>query len=139
MPDQLATIFTSASLAESAECDRAPRICGPFAAVVRGTNSRGEHFETATALVDTSAYDCNLRLRQQLEERTKLFVVARLHKALVAMRCVVLKAEPLADGLWCLSLEIIHNRFLPRTPCRLRSLLPSERPCGERPDSKESL
>lgn len=139
MPEQLASIFTSAaSLLESAECDGAPRICGPFAAVVRGTNVRGEHFETETDLDDLSASDCNLRLKQQLEQKAKLFVVARLHKALVAMHCAVLKAEPQENGLWCLSLGIIHHRFLTLTHGRNQSLLLSERPCEQRHDSKVS-
>src|SRR3954466_15394546 len=101
MPERFATIFTSsATLPESAGGDSAPRICGPFAAIVRGRNASGEDFETETELDDLSASDCNLRLRHQLEQRTRLFVVARLHKPLVAMHCIVLKTEQQESGLW---------------------------------------
>jgi hypothetical protein len=113
MSEQSRTIF-STPLAHADAQEKAPRISGPFAALVRGKDVPGRRFEVETELDDLSASDCNLRLQQEVREGSRLLVVARLHKALVAMHSVVLKASPQEDGLWCLSLEIINNRFLTR-------------------------
>lgn len=105
--------FVQTLVDEDAHLEDAPRIYGPFDVIVRGTSTGGERFEVETALDDLSAEDCNLRLEQEVETGARLFLVARLHKALVAMHVVVLRAErQSADGLYCLSLGIIHNRFL---------------------------
>ncbi|HVG33295.1 MAG TPA: hypothetical protein VM911_09450 [Pyrinomonadaceae bacterium] len=113
MPEQCSSVFTLAVVEHNAQSDCAPRIYGPFAARVRGRDARGEQFESEAAVDDLSAADFNLRLRRQMEQGARLFTVARLHKALVAMRGIVLKAEPTADGLlWALSVQIVHNRFL---------------------------
>lgn len=113
MSEQSRTIF-STPLAPYESQDAAPRISGPFAALVRGRDAGGERFEVETELDDLSASDCHLRLRQEVREGARLLVVARLHKALVAMHSIVLKAAQQDDGLWCLSLGIINNRFLTR-------------------------
>jgi hypothetical protein len=113
MPEQFSSVLTRAVVEQNAQCDGAPRIYGPFPARVRGRDARGQQFESEAAVDDLSAADFNLRLRQQMEQGARLFTVARLHKALVAMRGIVLKAEPTADGLlWSLSIRIVHNRFL---------------------------
>ncbi|MDT5293969.1 MAG: hypothetical protein QOJ76_849 [Acidobacteriota bacterium] len=112
MSQQPKAIFTQAVAVIDAVSDDAPRIYGPFAALVRGTNARGERFESETELDDLSAADFNLRLRQPLERGARLFAVVRLCKALVAMHGVVLRAEPKGDGSRRLSVAIIHNRFL---------------------------
>lgn len=138
MPEQFRSVFTAGDALKGAQCESEPRIVGPFAALVRGTNARGEHFQIETELDDLSAADCNLRLRQHVKNGAMIFVVARLHKALVAMHSIVLKAEPQEAGQWCLSLGIIHHRFLAWSDSRFRSLLLPERPAGERHDSKES-
>lgn len=113
MSEQQRTIF-STPLALDESQGKAPRISGPFAALVRGRDAQGNRFEVETELDDLSASDCNLRLQQEVPEGGKLLIVARLHKALVAMHSVVLKREQMEDGLWCLSLGIINNRFLTR-------------------------
>jgi hypothetical protein len=113
MPEQFSSVSTRAVVEQCAEGDGAPRIYGPFAARVRGRDARGQQFESEAAVDDLSAADFNLRLLQQMEQGARLFTVARLHKALVAMRGIILKAEPTPDGLlWSLSVRIVHNRFL---------------------------
>jgi hypothetical protein len=113
MSEELEAVFTQALAKPVTQLEGAPRIYGPFMATVRGVNARGERFEVETAVDDLSATDCNLRLNQQVKAGAKLFVVARLHKALVAMHVIVLKAEiQEEDASWCLSVEIIHNRFI---------------------------
>jgi hypothetical protein len=107
------SVFTQAvAVGNAIECEGAPRIYGPFPALLRGTDARGEQFQSEAELDDLSAADFNLRLRQPLEEGAKLFAVVRLHKAIVALRGIVLKAEPHGDGLWSLSVAIVHSRFL---------------------------
>ena len=113
MPEESEAVFTHTFTEPVAQFEGVPRIYGPFMATVRGVNAHGERFETETAVDDLSATDCNLRLNQPVQAGAKLFVVARLHKALVAMHVVVLKAElQREDAVWCLSVAIIHNRFL---------------------------
>ncbi len=112
MPEQFEAVLSREVERVSAKFDDAPRIYGPFSAFIRGTNVYGEQFGSQTALDDLSAMDFSLRLRQPVEMGAKLFAVARLHKALVAIRGRVLKAEPQEDGRWWLSVAIIHNRFL---------------------------
>ena len=113
MSEQFSSVFTQAVVEQNAESDGAPRIYGPFAARVRGRDARGQQFESEAVVDDLSAADFNLRLLQQMEHGARLFTVVRLHKALVAMRGIVLKTEPAADGLsWSLSVRIVHNRFL---------------------------
>jgi hypothetical protein len=113
MPEESAALFTPAVTERGAQFEGAPRIYGPFSALVRGVNARGERFECETTLDDLSAADCNLRLAEPVPKDAKLFVVTRLYKALVAMHVLVIRAEQQEEsGLWCLSLAIIHNRFL---------------------------
>jgi len=113
MPEESKASFTPAVTDGVAQFDAVPRIYGPFTATVRGTNALGERFECETALDDLSASDCNLRMSEPIQAGAKLFLVTRLHKARVAMHVLVLKSELMEeDGLWCLSVEIIHNRFL---------------------------
>ena len=112
MTEPAASVFTQAPADESAACDGAPRINGPFPALLRGVNARGEQFVSETELDDLSAVDFKLRLREPLEQGAKLFAVVRLYKALVAIQGIVLKAEPMEDGLSCLRVSILRNRFL---------------------------
>ena len=137
MPEQFSSVFNSMEARSDSHGDGAPRIIGPFTALVRGNDARGEHFEVETELDDLSASDCNLRLRQDVNNGTMLFVVARLHKALVAMHSVVLKAEKQEDEQWCISLGIIHHRFLAWSQGQFRALLLPERWVEEQLDSKE--
>lgn len=113
MPEESEVISTQTVIEPGTEFEGVPRIYGPFTALVRGVNAHGDRFECETALDDLSAVDCNLRLAEPMKTGAKLFVVTRLHKARVAIHVLVLKAEPSEeDGLWCLSVAIIHNRFL---------------------------
>jgi hypothetical protein len=113
MSEESEAVFTQTFTDPVTHFDGAPRIYGPFMAIVRGVNAHGERFEIETAVDDLSATDCNLRLSQPVKAGAKLFVVARLHKALVAMHVIVLKSEAQEeDASWRLSVEIIHNRFL---------------------------
>jgi hypothetical protein len=112
MSERLESVFMRAVSETTAEYDALPRICGPFPALVRGRNALGKQFESETTVDDLSALDLNLRLRQPVQADARLFAVVRLHRTLVAMHGIVLRAEPLGDGLWRFSIAIVHNRFL---------------------------
>src|SRR5437763_528209 len=71
------------------ERGRNPRIAGPFPASVSGIDAGGERFETEAAIDDLSASDFNLRLGRLVDLGDKLFVVAQVYEATVAMRGIV--------------------------------------------------
>src|SRR4051812_37223051 len=106
MSEQSESIFTQVNTARRTECDGVPRIYGPFAALVRGADASGEQFVIKAELDDLSGQDFNLRLRQPIKEGAKLYVVAHVHRALVAIHGIVLKAESQEDELWCLRVSI---------------------------------
>ena len=111
MPEQFESIFSLRAVAENAD-DGAPRIYGPFPALLRGTNARGEQFVTETELDDLSAADFHLRFCEPLAKGSRMFVVAQLHKALVAIHGVVQSVEPQQDGVCRLSVSINQSQFL---------------------------
>ena len=97
------------SAAEHAE----PRIYGPFPARVRGVDAGGARFEGEAALDEMSAGDFSLRLPQTSAVGRRLLVVIRLCRALVALRGVVLSAEPEPEGGCRLNVSVTRYRFLP--------------------------
>ncbi|HEX8285817.1 MAG TPA: hypothetical protein VF588_20840 [Pyrinomonadaceae bacterium] len=90
----------------------APRIHGPFPARVRGVDERGARFRGEAALDELSAGDFTLRLPHATAAGHRLFVVIRLCRALVALRGVVLSAEPEPRGGFSLNVSVTRYRFL---------------------------
>jgi len=111
MPEQFESVLNLGAVAENHD-DGAPRIYGPFPALLRGMNTRGEQFVSETELEDLSAADFHLSFCEPLAKGTKLFAVAQLHKALVALHGVVLSREPQEDGRCRLHVSIVQSRFL---------------------------
>jgi hypothetical protein len=62
-------------------------------------DASGEGFEIETVLDDLSANDFNLRLSRHVDPGSKLFVVARVHEATLALRGMVQRIEPRTDGI----------------------------------------
>lgn len=100
--------------AGEAERRNSPRLCGPFPAIARGRDATGEEFEIHTTIENFSADAFQLRLAQPVETGERLFVVARIHRAAVAMRVVVQRVETGADGACRLVVGVHRHRFLPR-------------------------
>jgi hypothetical protein len=89
-----------------------PRIYGPFAAVVKGVDARGERFKVSAVLDTLTASDFCLRLRRLVSAGERLFVVVRIHKATVLLRGRVSQADPEEDGGCNLEVSISRSRFL---------------------------
>jgi hypothetical protein len=89
-----------------------PRIVGPFPASVSGIDASGEQFETDAAIDDLSASDFNLRLARRVKLGDKLFVVAQVYEARVAMRGVIARCER-ENGNCQVTVTINRYRFLP--------------------------
>ena len=97
---------------ESLASDAAdPRISGPFQASVRGTDQSGNDFQIEAVLDDLSARDFSLRLPQRLSVGDKLFVMAQIHEARVALRGSVSRNQP-GDGCSRLVVHIEGYRFV---------------------------
>ena len=102
------------SLTSVIEREVDPRIAGPFSAKVRGVDTRGEDFEIEVVLDDLSATDFNFRLPRHVDTGSKLFVVARVHEATLALRGLVQRSEPQTDGISGLTVAINGYRFVSR-------------------------
>jgi hypothetical protein len=89
-----------------------PRIYGPFPAVVKGVDARGERFKVSTVLDALTASDFCLRLRRLVNAGERLFVVVRIHRATVLLRGRVLQVESEDDGGCGLEVSITRSRFL---------------------------
>ena len=97
-----------------------PRIYAPFSALVRGVDARGIPFEIYTHLHNLSAEGVSFRTSQQVTEESRLFIVTRLSPdpadnrpaPRVAIRVVVLRVDPLPDGMSEVAARIVRNRFL---------------------------
>ena len=106
------TLSAAAGDLAAAAAPAGPRIYGPFPARVRGVDARGARFRGEAALDDMSAGDFNLHLPQPTAVGRRLLVVIRLSRALVALRGVVLHAEPQPDGGCRLNVSVTRYRFL---------------------------
>jgi hypothetical protein len=102
----------STSPEPQARRDAEPRIYGLFPAQVRGVDSSGAQFHTQTLLDNFSAAEFDLRLSHHVETGEQLLVVADIHDATVALHGKVLRAEPLADSAYRLTVAVTHHRFL---------------------------
>ena len=110
----------SMPLDDGVERRSAVRIELPFPATVRGVDATGERFELDTVLDNFSGDGLYLRLARPVEPGMKLFIVVRLSiapareadAARVALRGVVLRVEPQADGRCGVAVAFRHHRFL---------------------------
>jgi hypothetical protein len=96
------------------------RIAGPFPAVVRGRNEKGESFETDAVLDNLSAGGLYVRLNPRLESGANLFVIIRFSmtpkdetaSARLAVRGVVCRVERQEAGVWGTAVVFKNHRFL---------------------------
>ena len=96
------------------------RIHNPFPATVRGLDARGEAFETESVLDNLSASGLYVRLMRRVEQGTKVLTVIQFStgptneatRGLVALRGVVLRAEPQPNGTCGLGVAFTRHRFL---------------------------
>jgi hypothetical protein len=98
-------------LTAAAERHLDSRIAGPFQARVRGADARGQGFEIRTVLDDLSARDFNLRLTRHVDPGSRLFVLARVHEATLALRGMVQRIEP-DNGFCVVTVVIDRYRFV---------------------------
>lgn len=97
-----------------------PRIDVPFPVRVRGVDASGQVFKMNTVLDNLSAGGLYLRLARSVKQGTKLFVVVQLPSApagempapRVAMRGMVLRAEPQPDSTCGVAVTLTRHRFL---------------------------
>jgi len=96
------------------------RIYEPFPVKVRGVERQGQAFEEDTLVENLSASGVYLHLPLNVEQGAKLFLVIQFLGAQssdgivarVAVRGVVMRVEPKADGSYGLAVAIWHHRFL---------------------------
>lgn len=99
---------------------RKPRIFQPFHVQVSGKDIQGETFEVGTVLDNMSTIGIYLKLDRSVALGVKLHTVIRLSTASfeeleiakVAAETVVVRTEPLPNGLWGLALMIVKRRFI---------------------------
>jgi hypothetical protein len=91
---------------------RDERIFGPFEARVRCRDAGARRVDAPGALDDVSAADFGLCVPAPVAVGARLFAVAALGRARVALRGVVVSAETLRGGRCRLRVLITHHRFL---------------------------
>jgi len=105
---------------EGSERRKKPRIHKPFFANVRGTDANGESFKANTFLDNISGDGLYMHLARRVNEGTKLLMVVNLSTFLtadwrgprVAIRGVVVRAEPQRNDLCGLAVRFTRYRFL---------------------------
>jgi c-di-GMP-binding flagellar brake protein YcgR len=98
----------------------AVRVAIPFPATVRGMDQTGDRFTLDTVLDNLSSTGLYLRLARLVEPGAALFIVVRLTvvpaqqvaAASVAVRGVVLRAEPQAGETCGIAVGFTSHRFL---------------------------
>ena len=95
------------------------RIYEPFPAMLRSVDARSEAFEAHTVLDNFSAGGLYVRLECRIEPGTKLFAIVHVSTSplegpapRVAVRGVVLRAEPQPDATWGAAVRFTRYRFL---------------------------
>lgn len=89
-----------------------PRIYGLFPALVRGVGADGEPFHVRTVLDNFSAGEFSLTLAGGVVVGGRLFVVAEIHAATVALHGTVSRHERHADGGSRAVVSVTHHRFI---------------------------
>jgi hypothetical protein len=87
--------------------------------MVRTVDASGEAFDIRTVLESFSTSCLYLRLARRVDHGTKLFALVRVSTSppevqapVVAVRGVVLHAEPQPDGMWGIAVRFTRYRFL---------------------------
>ncbi len=88
------------------------RIYGFFPALVRGVDASGERFQVHTLLDSFGASQLYLRLTRHVRVGERLFVLADIHEASIAVHGRVLRLEPQSDGTCDITVAIQHHRFI---------------------------
>jgi hypothetical protein len=98
---------------------RQERIYEPFPVTIRSVDASGETFELQTVLDNFSASNFGVRLARHVKRGAKVFAIVRMSTSLlefpaprVAVRGVVLGAEPQGDGTWSIAINFTRHRFL---------------------------
>ena len=107
-------------VSENEDRRRNERIYDPFPAMVRGVDVSGTSFLSKTIIDNISTDGLYLRLMQQIEHRTKLYIVVHLSNLQIegehAMRLhlggEVVRVEPRLGGACGFAVSIKRNRFL---------------------------
>ena len=105
---------------ETEDRRRNERIYDPFPAMVRGVDASGTAFLSRTIIDNISTEGLYLRLMQQMEHRTKLYIIVHLSNLQIegerAMRLYlsgeVVRVEPRLGGACGFAVSIKRNRFL---------------------------
>ena len=102
-------------------CAAEPHIYGLFPARVRGVDATGAKYQAQVLLDNFGATVFDLRLTRLVEVGERLFVVAHIYDATIALHVQVLDIKAQADGAYRLTVAIMHYRFLLKSPARLSS------------------
>jgi hypothetical protein len=96
---------------------RKPRVFNRFITSVSGVNASGEPFEVETALDNLSAGGLYIRLRQRVNENTKLKLLIHLAESrdvvapVVETQGIVLRSEPKLNGEYGIAVKFTRHRF----------------------------
>lgn len=96
---------------------RKARIYGPFSAVVRGVDARGQLFKTIATVENLSVAGTYLRMAEQVENGAKIFLVAQISQnkaktaAKVAVKGIVSRVETKPDGTRGVAVDILRHRL----------------------------
>ena len=97
-----------------------PRIYEDFPVTVRGVDERGRKFRTETVVDNLSAHGLFVRVGVLLRRGARLLTLVRISPAeerkapapLVALKGVITRVVPLADGRFGVGVQFTHHRFL---------------------------
>lgn len=120
LPKQFSQVLSTVASRHEMERRSVLRIEAPFPAIVRAKDVDGRLFEERVVLKNLSAAGLYVCLPHRLELGTVLFAAVRLtldrshpeHAPGVAVRGVVLRADPQDEGTWGYGLVFIQQRFL---------------------------
>jgi hypothetical protein len=101
------------------EGQRQERIYEPFPVMVHSVDASGEAFDIHTVLNNFSTSGLYVRLERRIDPGTKLLAFVRLSTSApevpapcVAVRGIVLRAEPQPDGTGGIAVRFTRHRFL---------------------------
>ena len=88
-----------------------PRICGPFPAIVLNADDYQESLGVRTVLDNFSASGCYLRLTHKVKKDDCLRLITQIARAVIMIRGVVIRVNPLKDGTYGLAVSISQHQF----------------------------
>jgi hypothetical protein len=112
--DHLAMSGGALAASTKDECREEPRIHGPFPARIKGLKRGGKRLVFDTVIENLSARDCCVCLVERVEPGERLFIAARIDKAIVSLRGKVLHTSLRADGMWGVFVLFTRYRFVHR-------------------------